>query len=381
MALPAPSLAFVPRLARLVSPPGASHSLLLGALLLGGLLLGALSGCGEGDVTACQVAADCPSGLCQSDGKCAASADANQADGIRFGGNDAAAGDGSTATSDAAPAKDGLGADAQPASDAKADGQTNPADAAGNDAQGPDAAPSDVPSGGACLPNHDGILARSEISIVPGLKAKWLAAADAVVDLKGEVQADGSRNWAFDGKQAKDAEVAVETLDPKGAWWAKDFAGADYAARLAAGSDLLGVFTWTDKALLLRGVVSPTSGFQQTKLTYDPPVPLLQFPMQQGSQWTAKATVAGQAQGFFTTYTETYSVQVDASGQAKTPFGTFPVLRARVELDRLLGFVTSHRRSFLFLSECFGTVVTADSAFGESAVEFTKAAELRRLAP
>ena len=57
------------------------------------------------------------------------------------------------------------------------------------------------------------------------------------------------------------------------------------------------------------------------------------------------------------------------------------MLRVRVTLVRTVGVIPTTTRSFLFVSECFGTVASITSGDGESRAEFTRAAEVRRLAP
>ena len=60
---------------------------------------------------------------------------------------------------------------------------------------------------------------------------------------------------------------------------------------------------------------------------------------------------------------------------------TFEVLRVRTELERTVGLLTTTVRTFAFVSECFGTVATVTSEDDEDQVEFSRAAEVRRLAP
>ena len=80
-------------------------------------------------------------------------------------------------------------------------------------------------------------------------------------------------------------------------------------------------------------------------------------------------------------YSESYESLVDAVGVVATPYGEFPAHRVRVRLTRTVGISTVTVRSFLWVSECFGTVATTVSEDFEDEVEFTSAAELRRLSP
>jgi hypothetical protein len=142
------------------------------------------------------------------------------------------------------------------------------------------------------------------------------------------------------------------------------------------------VFQITDDALLLLGVVSPNPGVQQTRLTYDPPVVVLAFPLAETHTFSTTSMVTGQAVGVAALYTEQYTSVVDASGTLVTPFGSTPALRVRTEMTRTSGLATlTSSRQFTFVAECFGIAATIGSNAFESHVEFTTAAEIRRLSP
>jgi hypothetical protein len=173
----------------------------------------------------------------------------------------------------------------------------------------------------------------------------------------------------------------VETLALSGQWFGNDFPGATYTARLSDSSDLLGVFTLSQTALTLDGVVSPASGTGQTELKYAPAVTVVAFPVQAGSTWTTASTVTGTAQGLPAAYYETYQTTVDAHGTLKTPYATFPVLRVNTLLTRVVGGVPTDIRTFGFLTDCFGTVATIVSNTDETVTEFTSASEVTRLTP
>ena len=57
------------------------------------------------------------------------------------------------------------------------------------------------------------------------------------------------------------------------------------------------------------------------------------------------------------------------------------MLRVSVTLTRTLGLVTTVTRSFIFVTECFGTVANMVSQSNEAGSEWTDAAEVRRLSP
>ncbi len=305
----------------------------------------ALAACGGDDAPACRVGADCASGACRADGTCAPL--------------DTDAGD---------PDRD-----AGPLSDAGGD----------FDAGGPGDAGSPIDAGSlTCVPNDDGTIDRDEVPIAAGLRATFRIATGAMWSTAGDAQPDGSRRWDLSGALTGDHDALVETLSPEGQWWSPRFAGATYAARIADENDLLGVFEARADALLLRGVVSPTDGPSRTELSYDPPVVVLQFPLREGATWSTDSVATGTTSGIPGTYVmERYDTQVDAHGTLATPFASFDVLRVRVVLTRTVGFVPTTIRSFVFATECFGTVATVRARDNEPSTEFTRAAEARRLAP
>ncbi len=321
--------------------------------------------CGaETAIASCNVNADCASSICQSNGTCAPASVADAADGsfpTRW-----QTGDG------AASGQDGAVASGSDGSGSAADTSLPTADVGVSDTGG---------QAGACKPNHDGTITASEAPYGPNLAATFRVAENTAVDLKGEIVAGGQRVWDFSGKMTGDQDVLVKTLPVKDLWFSSYYPGASYAAPMAPSGDLLGVFEANGKALLLRGVVSKDNSLFATRLVYDPPVPLLAFPLKIGAKWQVKASVSGLAKGVIVIYSESYGSEVDASGTVKTPFGDFPALRVRTLLTRQIGLLTTTVRSFLFATECFGTVAAARSKDGETSDEFETASELRRLTP
>lgn len=294
---------------------------------------GLVVACGTDVTRECRVGADCASGVCSEDGVCAS---------------------GAAASSDP--------------------GAPPPASSAPNEAAKADAA---LPG---CVPNFDGMIERKEVPLQAGLKATYRVAADVDVSTAGTTNS-GARTWDFSIATTKDENVLVETVALTGKWYAGKFGGATYATKLRASSSLEGVFETGAGSIALRGVASPDDGLYRTELTNDPPVAVLAFPVTLGKTWTEETTVTGLAQGVFSTYSEKYESNVDAKGTLKTPLGTFEVLRVRVLLTRTIGWVPTRIRTFAFVSECFGTVATVTSRDNESDVDFTRAAELRRIAP
>jgi len=287
----------------------------------------------------CRVGADCASGVCLSDGTCALP---------------------------------------QPGPDADKD-QSTSEDAAEEPADLPDANDAES-SSTSCKPNLDGVIARDEIPLQAGLNAKFKIATDVDIDTHG-VDQGGTLTWDYSIALPGDHLTILELQKIDSLWFAPKFPTATYAARLSESADLLGVFQITDDQLLLLGVVSPADGMTRTELKYEPAVVVLQFPIEQGKTWSTNSQVSGVAMGVASLYSEKYESQVDAKGNLITPLSTFPVQRVRTLLTRTVGVMTTTTRSFSFATECFGTVATISSASNESAEEFTKAAEIRRLSP
>lgn len=317
-----------------------------------GVTVGFFGACSGESEAPCRVAADCASGVCNSDGTCAAVADTR--DGV---------GDGDDAP-DASDTADGNDADSATPVDT-----TSPSDS--------DTRP-DTDVSGVCAPNGDGTIERAEVPIAPGLQATFAIATDVAFDTRGTVGA--TPRWdmsAFAG----DTKVLVETLDPAPMWFGVDYPSATYATKLAADSELIGVFEAKPDGLYLLGVVSPEDGFTRTQLTYDPPARLLAYPMTKGKTWTSTSSVSGVTSGIATFATETYEGSIDADGTLKTPFADFATLRAIVSLERWVGVALYTEVSHLWVTECFGTVATVRSKGYATGPELSEAAELRRLSP
>jgi hypothetical protein len=296
--------------------------------------------CGNDEDRACRVGADCASGQCGADGTCV------------------------------------------PPNGASPDGGA-PSGSSGGDAGARDAS-SDASSDAAlpgCTPNKDGTIAREEIPIKAGLKATYRVAQDETVSTAGTPSAGGRRAWDFSSALPSDTTVILETQALSGKWYASDFPSGTYAAKLREGTDLVGVFETTPTTLAMQGVVSSTDGFTSTKLKNDPPVAVLSFPLKLSSKWTTDTTVSGTLNGIPGAYTEKYVSEIDAEGTLKTPLGTFDVLRVKTTLTRTQGFLVTTVRTFAFVTECYGTVATVTSKDNEQEAEFTRALELRRIAP
>ncbi len=311
-----------------------------------------LAACSPSEPPACRVGADCASGVCNGDGSCAPATDGG-------GGGTGGAATGSGGGS------------------ATGGGSGGGTGAGGGGAGGGSGGGT---GGGAavCTPNHDGTLTHDEVPLHAGLHGTFEVATNVTFDSTGD-SADGGFTWNLAQTLSGDQPVLFETLALSGQWFANDFAGATYATRLSASSDLLGIFEVDADGLYLRGVASPMQSISATELTYTPPAKLLAFPMSLGTSWSTTSTVSGTFNGALWTQTEQYVSSVDKAGLAKTPFADFDVLRVKTVLTRTVGVVPTITRSYGFVTECFGNVASLTSQAGETSTEFTSQAEVRRL--
>ena len=289
--------------------------------------------------TQCRVGADCASGVCNSSGHCVPASSSHVDSGV-------------------------VG---------KTDSGMTIEDGATFDAP--------VTDTGTCVPNHDGTILREEVPMLAGLHANFEIAENVTVDSAGVMNGNGTRSWDLSGGLSGDHTVLVTTDAPTGQWFSAQFTSATYTTKLSDTATLLGVFEGTAAALLLQGVVSPSSGTGQTELTYNPPAKVLGVPMTLGTTWSSTSNITGMAEGLVSDYFEQYVSKVDAQGTLKIPYGTFDVLRVQTTLTRTVGGVPTVTQSFAFVAECFGPIASLTSQTDETKTEFTSAAEARRLTP
>lgn len=216
--------------------------------------------------------------------------------------------------------------------------------------------------------------------MVAGLSAQFRVGTNATFDTAG-TRVGGALEWDMDRPLANDVDTEVVLGGLTGTWYEDLFPTASYTGLLSQDTGLIGAFQLSDDGLYLLGVVSPEDGLTRTELKYDPAVLLMPLPLSEGATWTTDADVSGLASGVISFYTESYEGSADASGNLITPFGTFRALRTRVELTRTLGLLVTTTRQFNFVSECAGIVASIVSENNEENVEFSSAAEIRRVIP
>jgi hypothetical protein len=115
---------------------------------------------------------------------------------------------------------------------------------------------------------------------------------------------------------------------------------------------------------------------------YAPPIELYRFPLAVGVMYSSSGTITnGMLRGLPYAGTDTYDINIDASGQLTLENYVFTqVLRVRTTVTVMPSAgqsIVTRQTSFFF--ECFGEVARATSQPNETQDDFTTAAELRRL--
>lgn len=294
-----------------------------------------LSACAGGGETPCRTGADCESGVCLADGTCAQIDAGSELD----GGRSADAGNGE------------IDAGTVPETDA-----------------------------GMPLCDGDDVIESAELPLPLGEAVSARVAFDVAIDTHGVDRPDGTRLWDYEGAFDGDEDRAFVRRGLDGEWFAASFPTASYTFPIAA-DDLRGVFERTADAVLLVGIVSEIDGATRTELTYDPPISVWRFPLQEGATWEEDTTVSGVLGGVAAFYFETWSVAVDARGTLGTPAGLREVLRVNTRITRTAGATITLHRRIAFVAECAGTVGQVFGAPGDGTEEPTYASELWRVAP
>ncbi len=234
---------------------------------------------------------------------------------------------------------------------------------------------------GVCVGNNDGAIAASELPVLAGTRVAYLANAEAPV----AVDLD---SWDFMDGPTELAQV-LEIVSADGAWWAAEsFPTATHATPVDLKTpDVLAVFRVEDSRMLLLGLTSAAPPPEQalTRLIYDEPVVLYDFPLTLGKEWSQTARFKdARLFGAINAGADAYRFVIDAQGTASLPDFTLQnTLRLRVELTRTLaiglGGNTSTLIQLSYLHECVGEITRIVSLPGETSLDFTEASEYRRL--
>jgi hypothetical protein len=233
-----------------------------------------------------------------------------------------------------------------------------------------------------CSGNRDGVIERGEMAFLVGASVIYAVNRDGApvepVDTAGMATATG-RVWNYVAPIGADQRLLDEVIAPRGRWWSSRYPDASFAAVIDRTTNLLGVYRVSAAALELLATVSTEEN--RTDLRMMPPVAVLRFPLRVGATW--EQTVTGTGFVNFTPLTNTtrYVNRIDADGEVWTPAGRFRALRMRTDLDQSipLTLIRRTRKTFTFVSECWGVVARIASADNETAEEFRRATEYRRL--
>ncbi len=246
-----------------------------------------------------------------------------------------------------------------------------------------DVAPPPPRDGGAvCAGNRDGVIERGEMAFVVGASVIYATTRAGMVvdpvDTAGAVTPSG-RVWNYAAAVPSDQRVLDEVTPPAGQWWSQRYPDATFAAVADRATNLLGVYRVSAAALELLGTVSAEAN--RTDMRFTPPVAVLRFPLRVGASWSQSVTGAGFVNFTPLTNVTQYTSRVDADGEVWTPAGRFRALRMRTDVDQSIPLTVfrTTRRTYTFVAECWGVVARVASVDNETAEEFRRASEYRRL--
>ena len=241
----------------------------------------------------------------------------------------------------------------------------------------------------ACLPNLDRQITALEASPVFGAVASYLvspAGTTRTIDLEGKDNGDGTRLWDYSTDDASDQAIHVGPVSLAGKWYSSAFAdnANAFVVPLDAGGVRENVLLLDGDTLKLLGVASALENGPngKTLFVYDPPIDFYRFPLQVGSQYETSGTIRN---GFFNNIPyagqDTYAVSVDAVGEVRLPdLIATQALRIRTTVTaRPAAGAQLVTQQTQFLTECLGELARATSQSNETNVDFTQAAEVRRL--
>jgi len=238
-----------------------------------------------------------------------------------------------------------------------------------------------------CVPNLDGRIDANELRPVIGATAQTLvsrAGTERLVDTIGS-ERDGKRVWTLNQDFPDDTIATFTASTHAGKWYEAEFAGLvdAFVTPIDAAGNNEGVYTHTQEAFSLHGIVSKADGPNRTILKYGTPLGLYRFPLTPGTSYTVTADVQnGTFQGLPYAGRDTYEVKVDAAGELVLPDLTVTQalkVKLKVTVSPSAGVVTITRQT-QFLFECLGELTRVTSKPGEENEDFTNAAELRRRA-
>lgn len=239
----------------------------------------------------------------------------------------------------------------------------------------------------ACIPNLDGRIDSNELAAAIGVDVNYVVSPPGAlrdVDLEGKPGEDGRLVWSFSSDFADDQSLVITPRLAKDQWYAASFPPDAFVTPFDAGGRVDSIGRLTDQGLEVLGLASheenPSEG--QTLLIYGSPIQILKFPIQPGVEFVSTGTITnGKARGLPYAGKDTYEVKVDGIGSVDLPAFSFEEVhrvRTKVTVAPAVGAPVAQIQ-VSFFTECFGEVVRATSATGETNPGFAQAAELRRL--
>ncbi len=231
-----------------------------------------------------------------------------------------------------------------------------------------------------CIPNNDGVIEASEISLQPNVTVNYRINPPGTlvaVDLAGHQTTDGIE-WNFSSMQGQIAQVKTESIEKK--WFAAHFPTATFAVGTDAKAEALQVLHVAPKEVQLLGIASQKP--DETLLIYDKPVTILKFPLRVGQSFVSHGTVSdGKFNHLPVATQDTYEVSVDTEGALILQAVRLSrSLRIRIVVtSKTLGGKSVVTRQAQWYHECYGEVARIISQANETAADFSQAVEFRRL--
>jgi hypothetical protein len=239
------------------------------------------------------------------------------------------------------------------------------------------------PDAGGCFGNNDGVIAKSELQLAVGLSVDYLVQSGSqtapIAAQPAGTTSGGVTTWDFSGVSGNRTKLA---LTPPSGWYASYFPQASYVTTTYLADGTLGAFGVSDNAVLLYGFASPDPN--KTVLPYQQPVTVLELPIVYGMRYQSQGTVTnGTFNGTPWAEIDTYVVAVDTTGTLLLGFLRLDhTLRIRTDLTQQLpGGLVQTQIQYGYWHECFGEVARVTSLFDETDPNFTRASEVRVIAP
>ncbi|MCP4448548.1 MAG: hypothetical protein GY811_24910 [Myxococcales bacterium] len=235
---------------------------------------------------------------------------------------------------------------------------------------GPDAG--SAPAALECFPNLDGVLERSEMPALVDTAVSYLIS-------EGTNIVQGSDELDLRSEFAGEQKISIQARRIGEQWFADSFPADGIVMPLSGAQDTFAILRSTDSTVRLLGIASELA--DHTLLIYESPIDIFRFPMEVGKRWENQSAVTGTLAAVPYNGTDTYEVAVEAMQAVSLPhlrFARAHKLRTRITSDSGAAGLVVTRQQISLLSECFGEITRIVSLDGDSADDFSRAAELWR---